>query len=235
MKHFGVHPGPVSVGYSTGYGPWPREGRYVPIEKSNCVTLSVRNPEWSMFGAGLDGGPAILGACCGGGTMATGDWTKCVSAPGSSSHLILAPCLLQELCPKQPLNNRNPPSLYPSVAFNSPGPKLQAVHDDPRLAPGHPELHEDSTVSFQPGAEHPRQGMGTVIAGLVESHPWERACSTHDSRVYHTETRMMRGCPSNRAVRLVHCGPVTSLFPFPVLSFSFFSTSWLSLFPSFPT
>lgn len=55
MKHFGVHPGPVSVGYSTGYGPWPREGRYVPIEKSNCVTLSVRNPEWSMFGGGLEG------------------------------------------------------------------------------------------------------------------------------------------------------------------------------------
>lgn len=96
----------------------------------------------------------------------TMSYVQCVSAPGSACHLVSAPCLLQELYQSNPSITRVP-SLCLSVAFNSPGPKLQVVHDDPRLAPGHPELYEDTTVSFQPGAEHPRQGMGVVTVRLA--------------------------------------------------------------------
>lgn len=49
-------------------------------------------------------------------------------------------------------------SLYFSAAFSAPGSKLQAVDDHPRLAPGSPELHEDTTVSFQPGSEQTQPG-----------------------------------------------------------------------------
>ncbi|KAB1259001.1 Tubulinyl-Tyr carboxypeptidase 2 [Camelus dromedarius] len=55
-------------------------------------------------------------------------------------------------------------SLYFPAAFNTPGSKLQTVNDDPRLAAGNPELHEDTTVSFQPGSEQTQPGMGVVIA-----------------------------------------------------------------------
>ena len=51
-------------------------------------------------------------------------------------------------------------SLYLSTAFNTPGSKLQAVDDDPGLAAGNSELHEDTTVSFQPGSEQERAQPG---------------------------------------------------------------------------
>ena len=51
-------------------------------------------------------------------------------------------------------------SLYFFAAFSAPGSKLQAVDDHPRLAPGNPELHEDTTVSFQPGTGQTRPGNG---------------------------------------------------------------------------
>ena len=49
-------------------------------------------------------------------------------------------------------------SLYFPAAFSTPGSQLQAVDDDPRLAPGNPELHEDTTVSFRPGSEQTQPG-----------------------------------------------------------------------------
>lgn len=49
-------------------------------------------------------------------------------------------------------------SLYFSAAFSTPGSKLQAVDVDPGLAPGNSELHEDTTVSFQPGSEQTQPG-----------------------------------------------------------------------------
>ena len=60
-------------------------------------------------------------------------------------------------------------SLYFSAAFDTPGSKLQAVDDDPGLAPGDPELHEDTTVSFRPGSEEENQprGWALVIASLM--------------------------------------------------------------------
>lgn len=51
-------------------------------------------------------------------------------------------------------------SLYFFAAFSTPGSKLQAVDDHPRLAPGNPELHEDTTVSFQPGSGQTQPGDG---------------------------------------------------------------------------
>lgn len=92
-----------------------------------------------------------------------------VCSPGQLS-LEFSPMPCSRSCAQSDSITGAPP-LFLSVAFNSPGPKLQVVHDDPRLAPGHPELHEDTTVSFQPGAEHPRQGMGMVIASLVARLP----------------------------------------------------------------
>lgn len=49
-------------------------------------------------------------------------------------------------------------SLYFPAAFGTPGSQLQAVDDDPRVAPGNPELHEDTTVSFRPGSEQTQPG-----------------------------------------------------------------------------
>lgn len=58
-------------------------------------------------------------------------------------------------------------SLSFSAAFNTPGSKLQAVDDYTRLAPGNSELHEDTTVSFQPGSEQTQPGDGHGDRKLV--------------------------------------------------------------------
>lgn len=65
-------------------------------------------------------------------------------------------------------------SLYFSAAFNTPGSKLQAVDDDPRLAPGNSELHEDTTVSFPRGSEqtHPGDGRGDCKPGGLSVPSW---------------------------------------------------------------
>lgn len=57
-------------------------------------------------------------------------------------------------------------SLYFFAAFSAPGSKLQAVYDDPRLAPSNPELHEDTTVSFRPGTGQtwPGDGRGELLS-----------------------------------------------------------------------
>lgn len=102
--------------------------------------------------------------------MATDDCTKCVcSQEWLSLDFSSDPA---GAVPKQALTNRSPFSLLSlplslSAAFSSPGPKLQAIHDDPGLAPGHPELHEDTTVSFQPATGRPRPAVALATAGLA--------------------------------------------------------------------
>lgn len=68
------------------------------------------------------------------------------------------------------------PSLCFSAAFHTPGSKLQTVNDRPGLAAGNPELHEDTTVSFQPGLSRPRRGTGTVGPRLLCPQPVVRCC-----------------------------------------------------------
>lgn len=68
------------------------------------------------------------------------------------------------------------PSLCFSAAFHTPGSKLQTVNDRPGLAAGNPELHEDTTVSFQPGLSRPRRGTGTVSPRLLCPQPVVRCC-----------------------------------------------------------
>ena len=68
------------------------------------------------------------------------------------------------------------PSLCFSAAFHTPGSKLQTVNDRPGLAAGNPELHEDTTVPFQPGLSRPRRGTGTVGPRLLCPQPVVRCC-----------------------------------------------------------
>lgn len=143
---------------TVGHGPWlPGDDAEALVGRQAVFTFTThRGPERAM----------VPRAQCMEGTQRSRTsardhvvWGNLVQGPSavrSSSRVLSVPWLPSDTGPRSISLIKS--SLYFFAAFSTPGSELQAVDDDPRLAAGNPDLHEDITVSFQPVWADPARG-----------------------------------------------------------------------------